>query len=70
MPREIRETEVEPRDPKVSDTEDENHFSQEHDDQAGRIWHGLNSEIEKDEIGRFEEDEDSDEPRPGRTERV
>jgi hypothetical protein len=69
MPRETRETETEPRDTKQDEAE--NHFSQEHDDQAGRIWHGMNSEIEKDEIGRFEEDEDAaDEPRPGRTERV
>ena len=71
MPTKTRDTEIEPRDPKL-DHEDENHFSQEHDDQAGRIWHGMNSEIERDEVGRFEEDEDENEPVPpdGTTERV
>ena len=70
MPRETRDTELEPRDLKPSEHEEENRFSQEHDDQAGRIWHGLNSEIERDQVGRFEEDEDEEPTQPGRTERV
>jgi hypothetical protein len=70
MPRKTRDTEQEPRDLKQNDREEENRFSQEHDDQAGRIWHGLNSEIERDQAGRFEEDEDAEPPTLGRTERV
>jgi hypothetical protein len=70
MPRDTRDKEVEPRDLKQADREDENRFSQEHDDQAGRLWHGLNSEIEREQVGRFEEDQDEEEPLPGRTERV
>lgn len=70
MPRETRDTEQEPRDLKQSDRAEDNRFSQERDDQAGRIWHGLNSEIERDKAGRFEEDADAEEPTPGRTERV
>ncbi len=73
MPREPRDTEPDfelepPRN--VTEREDENQFSQEHDDQAGRIWHGLNSDTEKEQVGRFEEDEDAEAPRPGGTERV
>lgn len=70
MPRDTRDTKDEPRDLKRADREDENRFSQEQDDQAGRLWHGLNSEIERDEVGHFDEDEDAEEPLPGRTERV
>ncbi len=69
MLKQTRDTQ-EPRDLKVNEQEVENHFSQEHDDQAGRLWHGLNSEIERDKAGRFEEDEDAEAPTPGRTERV
>ena len=68
MKKEIRTTEVEPLDPKAE--QDENHFSQEHDDQAGRTWPGMTSETEKESVGRFEEDEDADPPRSGRTEGV
>ena len=69
MPKETREQRP---DIEVNEREDENRFSQEHDDQAGRIWHGLTSETERDKAGRFDEDKDAEEPTPpaGRTERV
>jgi hypothetical protein len=37
---------------------DENHFSQEDDDLAGRSWHGMNSDV--DQVGRFDTDEDTE----------
>lgn len=73
MPTEIRAKEDEARD-RTSDHEDENRFSQDDDDKAGRSWHGMNSEIASDEVGRFREDADEpeDEPpaRPGRSDRI
>jgi hypothetical protein len=43
------------------DPDDDNRFSQEHDDKAGRSWHGMNSEYESEKAGRFDSDEDEDE---------
>jgi hypothetical protein len=74
MPREIRAQEDDESRDRMSDHDDDNRFSQDDDDKAGRSWHGLNSEVASDEVGRFEEDEDDFDleeiPRPGRTERV
>lgn len=57
-------------DEEQNEAEDDRRFSQEHDDRAGRSWHGMNSEITSDVV-RFDEDLD-EEPaeRPGRTEDV
>jgi hypothetical protein len=41
--------------------EDDNRFSQEDDDHAGRAWHGMNSDYEVEKSGRFDSDEDEDE---------
>lgn len=76
MPREIRVRvleEEETRDRLQLDPDDENRFSQDDDDKAGRSWHGMNSEVASDEVGRFEEDVDEEleeEPRAGRIDRV
>jgi hypothetical protein len=35
-------------------------FSQEDDDLAGRSWHGMNSDYEVDQVGRFDSDDDND----------
>jgi hypothetical protein len=69
-PLKIEETES--RDRASHEDEAENRFSQDHDDQAGRLWHGLTSEIEPIEVDRFEEDVDEIEPSPppGRSDRV
>ena len=55
---ETRETEW--RDWK-DEPDDDNRFSQEHDDKAGRAWHGMNSDYEIEKAGRFDSDEDEDE---------
>jgi len=67
----------EPLEPKDNDTrdrgrdrDDDNRFSQDDDDKAGRAWHGLISEIEIDIVGRFEEAVDEDDQRPGRATRI
>ena len=73
MPREIRAQEDDEAVDRMSDRDDDNRFSQDDDDKAGRSWHGLNSEVASDEVGRFEEDEDDIEeltPPPGRIDRV
>ena len=64
----------EPREEEALDAaEEDRRFSQEDDDLAGRSWHGMNSDIPADEVGRFIEDvdveEEPEEP-AGRTERV
>jgi len=71
MPKQTREIEAESIDP-TNDADDDRRFSQDHDDKAGRSWHGMNSQTEVDEVGRFKEDKDEDEiaPRPGRIERA
>ena len=72
MPTERPEIEEETRAVVTNDRDDDNRFSQDDDDIAGRSWHGMNSEIEPDEVGVVEEDLDGVEvlPRPGRIERV
>ena len=75
MPREIRAQQDDEARDRMSDRDDDNRFSQDDDDKAGRSWHGMNSEIASDEVGRFKEDaddelEDSEPTRPGRIDRV
>jgi hypothetical protein len=70
MPKPDRETDDELRDPSTDKPVGDRQFSQDRDDKAGRSWSGLNSEPDLDEVGRFEEDADDEEARPGRTDRV
>ena len=67
----------EPLEPKDNDTrdrgrdrDDDNRFSQDDDDKAGRAWHGLTSEIEIEVVGRFGEDVDENDQRAGRADRI
>jgi hypothetical protein len=62
-----------PREEEELETADaDRRFSQENDDRAGRSWHGMNSEIAVDEVGRFEEDQDEtvEQPPPPGSDRV
>ena len=75
MPTEIRAKAEDEAGDRISDRDDDNRFSQDDDDKAGRSWHGMNSEIASDEVGRFREDADEEEldeepARPGRIDRV
>lgn len=72
MPTKSREIEEETRELMLDDGDADNRFSQDDDDIAGTSWHGMNSEIEPDELGYVEEDLDGVEvlPRSGRVERA
>jgi hypothetical protein len=64
MPRNplIETEEAEPEEPN-EDRDDENRFSQDDDDTAGRSWHGMNSEIDVEDVGRFDPEEDDEDLR-------
>lgn len=72
MPTETREIEEEASDQVTDDRGDENRFSQDDNDIAGTSWHGMNSEIEPEELGYVEENLEGDEVllRAGVVERV
>ncbi len=65
-----------PDDPQLDlelESDDENRFSQDDDDHAGRSWHVLKSNVEVDEVSLVPAGDDEKEealPRPGRLERV
>ena len=43
------------------DSDESNRFSQDDDDLAGRSWHGMNSDTEVEQSGRFDTDDDTEE---------